>query len=169
MKYYVTPVPFQPAGLHPRSVPSGNLFLVIVWDRMSPEILRFLFRCVPIEFDIGCQVFFATQSQVLENALRISKYLRFSNALKFVFCLKDSYSIKLKFVFDFVINETNCLLFMGKCTLVKYSRGNLENYLSVIEHENFQIGLNLKNSSLHKILLLEEFFVIILKLLAPVL
>ena len=136
---------------------------------MSPEILRFLFRCVPIEFDIGCQVFFATQSQVLENALRISKYLRFSNALKFVFCLKDSYSIKLKFVFDFVINETNFLLFMGKYTLVKYSRGNLENYLSVIEHENFQIGLNLKNSSLHKILLLEEFFVIILKLLAPVL
>ena len=127
MKYYGKLMPFQPVDLHRKSILDDNLFLIIISDRTSQEILHFLHRYVPIEFDIlvgvdyqlflQFMVFFIIQIQVLENVLRIFIYLKFFNVPEFIFYLKDWYFIKLEFIFNFVINVSNDLLFMEKYIL----------------------------------------------------
>ena len=127
MKYYGKLMPFQPVDLHRKSVLDDNLFLIIISNRTSQEILHFLLRYAPIEFDIlvgvdyqlflQFMVFFIIQIQVLKNVLRIFIYLKFFNVPEFIFYLKDWYFIKLEFIFNFVINVFNDLLFMEKYIL----------------------------------------------------
>ena len=157
MKYYGKLMPFQPVNLHRKSILDDNLFLIIISDRTSQEILHFLHRYAPIEFDIlvgvnyqlflQFMVFFIIQIQLLENVLRIFIYLKFFNVPEFIFYLKDWYFIKSEFIFNFVINVSNDLLFMEKYILTNsnLSIKNPKNFLWVINVVNLQINSNLKN------------------------
>ena len=90
---------------------------------------------------------------MLKSVIQIFKYLKFFDVLKFIFYSEDSNSIKSNFISDFIINELNYLLLMGKYIL--------PNFLLVINDEN--ISLNLKNLYLHMILPLVKFVAIILR------